>query len=513
MEIQKGDTKMAVAKKVNIKNIKPNPHRNFDIDPIDWDKVDVLVQSYKELTDFGVLPMRAIGGGQYELAAGHHRLEAMRKLDLKEVDAKVMQLDTMGMIQTMARENMTQKGATAFAVQDAMAASTEFLAYELLKYKNYEQFQEVSKVSPIVDTKPQWTQCLNTINKGEGLGERLLSKFTGGSTSKRGVEEALKSLKADGTTLTIVNKVLDRLNLEAEQATAEAEKAAAEAEADRLAEIEAEEAEAERLAEEEAAAAIQAAKDEEEAEAAKVQAEEKKLEREEQNRLRAEEEALEEEERQAAAAIKAEEEEKAKQEREDIREAAEKALIAKIDGKALKLFPNSGHQAAFLTLLKENIDLFPKKQHVPLAESIIMRAKYTNKRRATDPSRTSGRLTVDGIKMAFNSTIREGKIWTKQMQKEQEARLKAAEDKKEAEDLGLKVDNLENELRTNTRKLEKTVIKYTKLVKEEPEAETLVNIFKYKQDIRKLINALVAFDSMFGGKITDYFDDIKEVKD
>ena len=52
--------------------IDPNPHRNFDLAPLDEERVDRLSHSYSTNGDFSVLSVRRHPGshGRYQLAGG-----------------------------------------------------------------------------------------------------------------------------------------------------------------------------------------------------------------------------------------------------------------------------------------------------------------------------------------------------------------------------------------------------------------------------------------------------------
>ena len=97
---------------IELKKLKPNPQRDFTIDPIDEDVVEQLRQSIKEDGFWGGVVCRSDGNDGYEIAAGHHRIAAALKAGLKVGDLYVGDFDDAEMILVYARENATQRGNT-----------------------------------------------------------------------------------------------------------------------------------------------------------------------------------------------------------------------------------------------------------------------------------------------------------------------------------------------------------------------------------------------------------------
>jgi len=503
---------MAVAKKIKTEDILPNPHRNFEIDPIDPEHVNELANSYDELKDFSTLTARPFGN-KYQLACGHHRLEAMKQLGYKEVDVKIMDLDELNMTRVMARENMTQRGTRPSAIQDAVAASTEYIAEELLRYNDYARFAELSDVGTFVQGLKAWQTTRGMINKGEGLGLDLIHNFTGEIVGKRAIKEAIGSLKANGEVLTIINRVVDKLDREAEEQEARLQQEAEEAEALRIVEeeeairiAEEEEAEAQRVAKEEEEQALKAAKDEEarkKARKTKKKADAKAKKKAEAKR-KAAEAAKEKAKIEAEAKAKKQKaiNKKAAEDRKKAQQAAKEKLAKKIEPDALRLFTKSGHQDTFRKLLLDNIDLFAKDQQVNLADAIIRWCKVKN---------PNNKVTTEYINKAFSKMERDGKIWTKEMQAEEKTRMDMLRKQDESKVIENKIIRIEGDMRNYSRKMEKAVTEYTKLLTEEPTTKDMLNVLTYNQDIRSMSNALLILGKMLGDKLNYLVDDVVEV--
>ncbi|MGO9462120.1 MAG: single-stranded DNA-binding protein [Rhodomicrobium sp.] len=67
--------------------------------------------------------------GDYQLGAGHHRLEAQRRLGFNKADLKIGDYDDDQMIKIMIGENATQMGQNAAALIDSIGAVIHRIAY------------------------------------------------------------------------------------------------------------------------------------------------------------------------------------------------------------------------------------------------------------------------------------------------------------------------------------------------------------------------------------------------
>jgi hypothetical protein len=102
--------------------IDPNPFRNFELHPIDQVQVERLKASIGSDGFWASVTARKVGD-RYQLAFGHHRIEAAR--DVPKIDSvplEVRELSDWQMVRMLASENATQRGTTAAASLDAIAA-------------------------------------------------------------------------------------------------------------------------------------------------------------------------------------------------------------------------------------------------------------------------------------------------------------------------------------------------------------------------------------------------------
>ena len=113
--------------KIQIESLKPNPFRDLDKYKIDPYKVDALTTSIKETSFWDNILARPTNNGNYQIAYGHHRLLAIQKAGLSEVDIPIRELDDATMIKIMANENMEQWGSNNAVIKESVRVAKEFL--------------------------------------------------------------------------------------------------------------------------------------------------------------------------------------------------------------------------------------------------------------------------------------------------------------------------------------------------------------------------------------------------
>jgi ParB-like chromosome segregation protein Spo0J len=95
--------------KIRLNELRPNPYRDFHVDPIDSRQVQALRASIEQDGFWGGIVCRRMKG-EIQIGAGHHRVEAALQAGIKEADICVASLDDEAMIRVYARENATQRG-------------------------------------------------------------------------------------------------------------------------------------------------------------------------------------------------------------------------------------------------------------------------------------------------------------------------------------------------------------------------------------------------------------------
>jgi hypothetical protein len=121
--------------KISVQQLRPNPYRDLSRYPILREKVEALKASIRS-TGFwdNVLVRKADDGSHFELAYGHHRLEALKELiDEKAFDAEqelelcVRKLDDATMIRIMANENVNEYHVTSEIIDETIRVAREYI--------------------------------------------------------------------------------------------------------------------------------------------------------------------------------------------------------------------------------------------------------------------------------------------------------------------------------------------------------------------------------------------------
>src|SRR4051812_47734699 len=185
---------------VSLKNLQPNPHRDFRIDPIDEEVVEALQASIEEDGVWGGVVCREVkvnGGTVIQIAAGHHRIEAAKRAGIKTADLFVGKFDDASMIRVYARENATQRGSTGAALAGTVAAAIRYLAKGIISGT----FSEIRERS--LET------ARGQIATGRGIGQRIILEFLEKvpGITRNVVDQQTANLKASGDYARILGEV------------------------------------------------------------------------------------------------------------------------------------------------------------------------------------------------------------------------------------------------------------------------------------------------------------------
>jgi hypothetical protein len=125
--------------KVQIKNLKPNPYRDMENYPIKLDKIQHLSNSIKQ-TGFWDNVIARKSNGEIQIAYGHHRLEALKKVmkPTDEIEVPIKDLTDALMIQIMAKENDNDWQTCVAVTDETVRVAKRFLIEhpEEVKTKN-----------------------------------------------------------------------------------------------------------------------------------------------------------------------------------------------------------------------------------------------------------------------------------------------------------------------------------------------------------------------------------------
>jgi len=114
--------------KVKIKDLKPNPYRDMENYPINFDKIQHLIGSIKQ-TGFWDNVIARISNGEIQIVYGHHRLEALKKVMklTDEIEVPIKDLSDAIMIQIMAKENDNDWQTCVAVTDETVRVAKKFL--------------------------------------------------------------------------------------------------------------------------------------------------------------------------------------------------------------------------------------------------------------------------------------------------------------------------------------------------------------------------------------------------
>lgn len=119
--------------KLKFKDVLPNPYRDLRGNPLLPEKIEELVSSIKTTGYWDNVVCRKNKEGRYELAYGHHRVQAAIEAGLIEAEFIVKDLDDALMIQIMDNENREVYGSSPASMIETVKAVVAALAEGLIK--------------------------------------------------------------------------------------------------------------------------------------------------------------------------------------------------------------------------------------------------------------------------------------------------------------------------------------------------------------------------------------------
>lgn len=179
---------------IPLRLIKPNPFRDFVLHPYNEAQVTRL-QASIHATGFWVGVVARPHGAEYQMAFGHHRTEAARRDGLEEIPIEVADLSDAEMAVRLAVENAMQRGTTAAASLDAVAALVRALTASCLSCGSP---AELCQIWPAL-TSDAGESIWARIRKGEHPGrECIQSLLPAGTYTHHQVGLALAVLRDSG---------------------------------------------------------------------------------------------------------------------------------------------------------------------------------------------------------------------------------------------------------------------------------------------------------------------------
>jgi ParB-like chromosome segregation protein Spo0J len=202
--------------KLKLASLKPNPFRDFKVDPLDQKQVKLLVDSINDFGFWGGAVCRHGRNGDLEVVAGWTRVQAGIKAGLNFADLFVGEFDDVATAKAYAIENATQRGNTVSAIAGSVATAIALLARAMLRDDLPKIFGRWSKKTLEV--------ARDNLTNGRGIGENLIEHFLEGvpNINLGVIREQLANLKRSGDYARIIAEVSDRIGCEAQEQAAAA---------------------------------------------------------------------------------------------------------------------------------------------------------------------------------------------------------------------------------------------------------------------------------------------------
>lgn len=171
--------------KIKVSDLEANPFRKIKKYPLDQKKISDLKVSIGEEGFWGGIVVRK-HGNKYQMAFGHHRLQAIKELNISEVDhCVVLDISDDGMLHKMFLENHETWGMRPACILENVESARDRLD-EILEANSWESLGENTK----------WFEdefvFLNI--KGKGVGRTTILKYLGNLYNGNQVKDALAIL-------------------------------------------------------------------------------------------------------------------------------------------------------------------------------------------------------------------------------------------------------------------------------------------------------------------------------
>lgn len=200
---------------VDLRELKPNPMRDFTVDPMDDGAIEMLRVSIQEDGFWGGVVCRRKDDGSIEIGAGHHRIRAAVAAGIESADIFVSnEMDDAAMVRVYARENASQRSNNGTAQAGSVASAIRFIAKAAMG--GCQEFL----ISSLNEVR-------GNLASDRGIGQKVIVEFLSGvpGITNATVQQALANLKASGDYARIIGEVKDEIERENAEALAALERA------------------------------------------------------------------------------------------------------------------------------------------------------------------------------------------------------------------------------------------------------------------------------------------------
>lgn len=177
--------------KIKLRQLTPNPYRDIGNYPIDKNRVAKLKGSILNTEFWGGLVCRKhlTKKGFYQIAFGHHRIEALKDLEYTEIPMTVLIYTEAQMLQAMAEENREIGQHDIKIMTQTVEQVKKFLDEELRKYKTWEKARINKLINTLFGNAGNFERTKQT-----GVGQTTILKFLGDTWKQSEIQFALDVL-------------------------------------------------------------------------------------------------------------------------------------------------------------------------------------------------------------------------------------------------------------------------------------------------------------------------------
>ncbi len=176
---------------VNIDKIESNPFRNLKRLPLKPEKVQILKDSI-DTTGFWeniVVRVHPSKPGFYQLAYGHHRLQAVKESGIKSATFIVSELSDELMVKIMANENMQEWSSSLNVIVETVIQTRDYLNDCIKRGK----VPNVKLLYPDINTLKRVTKQVK--DKKGSVGLDAIHRFLGNGWSRATISRAMDVIK------------------------------------------------------------------------------------------------------------------------------------------------------------------------------------------------------------------------------------------------------------------------------------------------------------------------------
>ncbi len=174
-----------------------NPFRDLKKYPIDKSRVEKLKESIKHTKFWGGLVCRPHPAkkGYFQSAFGHHRIEALKDLKVKEISMKVFPYTDTQMLQAMANENRDIGQHDIKIMIQLIEQVANFMNEKLREFDTYKKFSQTYEFVSLSIFEKKPSQNTYTIAQSKGVGRPAILNFLGNTWNTYKIDFAIKVLK------------------------------------------------------------------------------------------------------------------------------------------------------------------------------------------------------------------------------------------------------------------------------------------------------------------------------